>query len=221
MEKFIQPDDCSANFEPSELDFNSNIWNTRDKYYFPLDGTLFDISFNGTSEFNEFERSMTSNQPPILGHISQSAYSTYPSEVPPQLSSSSHGLMDTSTPSCQRQNPGSSLFKYQQDQRATSAYGDSNQPPSASPRSHSSKLLPFSEDPKPSSSRAVRHICPTCNQSFSRLSDLHRHSENIHLQIRHHCPISGCEDNRGRGYCRAEKMRGHLRKRHELIHFRG
>jgi hypothetical protein len=61
------------------------------------------------------------------------------------------------------------------------------------------------------------HSCLGCDLSFARASDLQRHFNNIHLQIRHHCVVLGCGNNRGKGYCRGDKLRCHLRQRHKYF----
>jgi hypothetical protein len=56
--------------------------------------------------------------------------------------------------------------------------------------------------------------CSNCHLAFARVADLERHKHTIHLRIRHHCNMPGCLDNAGKGYCRREKLRKHLRTVH-------
>jgi hypothetical protein len=55
-----------------------------------------------------------------------------------------------------------------------------------------------------------RQPCPSCFES----SDLDRHYQSVHLQIKHHCFWPGCHNNRGKGYCRLEKLKTHQREKH-------
>ncbi|KUJ20553.1 uncharacterized protein LY89DRAFT_666216 [Mollisia scopiformis] len=59
--------------------------------------------------------------------------------------------------------------------------------------------------------------CPNCELSFARASDLQRHIDGIHLRIRHHCRVSGCGDNDKKGWCRLEKLKGHMQHVHGQI----
>lgn len=59
-----------------------------------------------------------------------------------------------------------------------------------------------------------RPPCTWCMESFTRASDLQRHIESVHLGIKYHCFWIGCHNNRGKGYCRAEKLRTHQRQKH-------
>jgi Zinc finger, C2H2 type len=59
--------------------------------------------------------------------------------------------------------------------------------------------------------------CPNCHLAFARVADLERHIHTIHLRIRHHCKVPGCGDNAGKGYCRREKLRKHLRTVHAML----
>jgi hypothetical protein len=59
-----------------------------------------------------------------------------------------------------------------------------------------------------------RQPCPSCFESFTRASDLDRHYQSVHLQIKHHCFWPGCHNNRGKGYCRLEKLKTHQREKH-------
>jgi hypothetical protein len=59
--------------------------------------------------------------------------------------------------------------------------------------------------------------CPNCRLAFARIADLERHIHTIHLRIRHHCKMPGCGDNAGKGYCRREKLRKHLRTVHAML----
>jgi uncharacterized Zn-finger protein len=55
--------------------------------------------------------------------------------------------------------------------------------------------------------------CPHCDIYCRRDSDLRRHVNEIHLGIRHQCPIAGC----GTSYPRKTKVTMHLRKKHALL----
>jgi hypothetical protein len=59
-----------------------------------------------------------------------------------------------------------------------------------------------------------RTPCTHCTETFARPSDLDRHWQSVHLGIKHHCFWLGCPNNRGKGYCRLEKLRTHQRKKH-------
>jgi hypothetical protein len=59
-----------------------------------------------------------------------------------------------------------------------------------------------------------RQPCPSCFESFTRTSDLDRHYQSVHLQIKYHCFWPGCHNNRGKGYCRLEKLKTHQREKH-------
>lgn len=53
-----------------------------------------------------------------------------------------------------------------------------------------------------------------CSESFARPTDLQRHVDSVHLGIKYHCTWFGCHNNRGKGYCRLEKLRTHQREKH-------
>jgi hypothetical protein len=60
-----------------------------------------------------------------------------------------------------------------------------------------------------------RTPCPLCTETFARPSDLNRHFQSVHLGIKYHCDYwLGCPNNRGKGYCRLEKLRTHQREKH-------
>jgi hypothetical protein len=59
-----------------------------------------------------------------------------------------------------------------------------------------------------------RRPCPSCFESFTRTSDLERHYQSIHLGIKYDCFWPGCHNNRGKGYCRLEKLKTHQREKH-------
>ncbi|KAG4428715.1 hypothetical protein IFR05_015801 [Cadophora sp. M221] len=71
-------------------------------------------------------------------------------------------------------------------------------------------ILPTIQAPRAST------FCTLCPASFTRPSDFQRHHESVHLGIKYHCFWIGCSNNRGNGYCRAEKLRTHQRKVHGL-----
>lgn len=90
------------------------------------------------------------------------------------------------------------------------------------PSSYSLTRAPISmpSNPSPrskSKSRAKIHNCFSCTRRFSRKADLERHFETIHLLIRHHCYKKGCSNNHGRGYCRLEKLKGHISSAHGAL----
>ena len=53
-----------------------------------------------------------------------------------------------------------------------------------------------------------------CGRSFTRRTDLARHMTTMHSNARYDCTIPGCHNNRGKGYCRPDKVREHLWKHH-------
>ena len=59
-----------------------------------------------------------------------------------------------------------------------------------------------------------RTPCSLCFETFARQSDLQRHWQSVHLGIKYHCYWPGCLNNRGKGYCRVEKLRTHQREKH-------
>jgi hypothetical protein len=59
-----------------------------------------------------------------------------------------------------------------------------------------------------------RTLCSFCTETFARPSDLDRHWQSVHLGIKYHCFRPGCPNNRGKGYCRLEKLRTHQREKH-------
>lgn len=59
-----------------------------------------------------------------------------------------------------------------------------------------------------------QHQCSQCTLAFARLPDLQRQIDSVHLGIRHHCHEPRCHDNYGRGYCRSEKLKKHVREVH-------
>jgi hypothetical protein len=59
-----------------------------------------------------------------------------------------------------------------------------------------------------------RTPCSFCAESFARPGDLDRHWQSVHLGIKHHCFWLGCHNNRGKGYCRIEKLRTHQKQKH-------
>lgn len=59
-----------------------------------------------------------------------------------------------------------------------------------------------------------RTPCTFCMATFTRPNDLERHMQSVHLDIRHHCIFLGCANNKGKGYCRLEKLRKHQRDNH-------
>lgn len=62
----------------------------------------------------------------------------------------------------------------------------------------------------------TRHVCSTCQQSFSRESDLRRHSAKHKPDAElYHCTFPGClRSGAGKGFHRADKLRDHMSKRH-------
>lgn len=59
-----------------------------------------------------------------------------------------------------------------------------------------------------------RTPCQYCMGTFTRASDLARHIQSVHLGIKHHCSFPSCPNNRGKGYCRLEKLRTHQKEKH-------
>jgi hypothetical protein len=62
----------------------------------------------------------------------------------------------------------------------------------------------------------TRFLCGHCIKSFKRDSDRFRHERSIHSSTygRFVCPITGCPSSQGAGYCRADKVKEHLWKKH-------
>lgn len=62
-----------------------------------------------------------------------------------------------------------------------------------------------------------------CSASFKRDSDRIRHDTTTHgvNQALHFCPIAGCSKSLGvgQGYCRADKVKEHLWKKHANLGF--
>lgn len=77
--------------------------------------------------------------------------------------------------------------------------------------------LTSSPSSNPESPRTKSHSCPSCSLAFTRLSDLRRHFSNIHVRIRHHCLLTGCGNNGGKGYCRKEKLLKHMKEKHQYL----
>lgn len=105
-----------------------------------------------------------------------------------------------------------------QSQQSILVYSDGPGFPGEYPQSFPNLSLPM--NPLPQSgfgSNQVpfqRQSCPSCFESFTRTSDLDRHYQSVHLQIKHHCFWPGCHNNRGKGYCRLEKLKTHQREKH-------
>lgn len=67
-----------------------------------------------------------------------------------------------------------------------------------------------------------RHRCPqtTCSLVFGRKSELERHFRTVHCgRFSYACNVNGCENNKGRGYSRVDKLREHLWRRHADLGF--
>lgn len=62
------------------------------------------------------------------------------------------------------------------------------------------------------SSSDGRHRCPTCNRTFSRVTDLERHAKKHDPGMRvYHCDVVGCEYQ---GNYRKDKRDAHVRMCH-------
>ncbi|KAN0095284.1 hypothetical protein V8E51_015995 [Hyaloscypha variabilis] len=85
--------------------------------------------------------------------------------------------------------------------------------------SYNNPYLMSPQTMSPSPFPIQRTPCPLCPQTFTRPSDLTRHYTSVHLGIKHHCFYPGCDNNRGNGYCCAEKLRTHQRERHGVAWF--
>jgi len=57
-------------------------------------------------------------------------------------------------------------------------------------------------------------------RTFGRQIDLTRHTKTVHTRERYNCTVSGCNNNRGKGYCRADKVQEHQQKHHADLGFR-
>ena len=69
----------------------------------------------------------------------------------------------------------------------------------------------------PASNRTIaslhRHACSFCKGTFSRLSDLERHTRSHQADaVIHCCPFSGCQY---KGHHRKDKLEQHIRNRHQ------
>ncbi|KAH8746890.1 hypothetical protein BGZ57DRAFT_917260 [Hyaloscypha finlandica] len=62
----------------------------------------------------------------------------------------------------------------------------------------------------------TRFQCGHCSQSFKRDYDRGRHERSIHSSAygRFVCPIAECPRSQGAGYCRADKVKEHLWRKH-------
>jgi hypothetical protein len=56
-----------------------------------------------------------------------------------------------------------------------------------------------------------------CLKMFTRTADLDRHVLNVHNRVGHHCQVLGCGNNKGNGYCRPDKLKEHMWKKHGLV----
>lgn len=65
--------------------------------------------------------------------------------------------------------------------------------------------------------RQSRHRCPRlmCPFTFGRKGDLERHFRTVHCgRFSYSCGVGGCENNKGRGYSRRDKLKEHQWRRH-------
>lgn len=68
----------------------------------------------------------------------------------------------------------------------------------------------FSHTPAPS-----EHVCSTCNQAFSRPSDLQRHAKKHNPSAKiFDCPHQGCKYKGPKSFYRKDKLLSHMRARH-------
>jgi len=56
-----------------------------------------------------------------------------------------------------------------------------------------------------------------CHKAFNRRPDLDRHVQSVHLGVRSHCTVSGCDNNGGKGFPRLDKLKAHEKKYHGAI----
>lgn len=56
-----------------------------------------------------------------------------------------------------------------------------------------------------------------CRSTFTRTADLDRHVLHVHNRFGHHCQVQGCSNNKGNGYCRPDKLKEHMWKKHGLV----
>jgi hypothetical protein len=56
-----------------------------------------------------------------------------------------------------------------------------------------------------------------CTTTFTRIADLDRHVLNVHNRVGHHCQVPGCNNNKGNGYCRPDKLKAHMWEKHGLV----
>ena len=65
--------------------------------------------------------------------------------------------------------------------------------------------------------KKVPCIYGSCTKTFTRAADLDRHVLNVHNRVGHHCQVLGCNNNKGNGYCRPDKLKDHMWKKHGLV----
>jgi hypothetical protein len=56
-----------------------------------------------------------------------------------------------------------------------------------------------------------------CTKTFSRTADLDRHVLSVHNRVGHNCQVPDCSNNKGKGYCRPDKLKEHMWKKHGLV----
>lgn len=67
-----------------------------------------------------------------------------------------------------------------------------------------------------------RTSCSTCLLTFGRKTDLERHLKSIHFDnhASNACFISGCDNNKGKGYSRRDKLTEHQWRKHPELGYR-
>jgi hypothetical protein len=67
------------------------------------------------------------------------------------------------------------------------------------------------------SAEAIPCFFDGCATTFTRKADLDRHVLNVHNRIGHHCQVPGCNNNKGKGYCRPDKLKEHMWRKHKQV----
>jgi hypothetical protein len=193
---------CNATAHQYQSTYAALPWNS------PLStwnssGTSLDSQYSNPLTETPFTSSNTPNVPPAgpTSYLSPSLSDYFPAPLttnvlhfsPPTVRFSDVAYLSSSHPSPSIQSPASTAS-------AASPSTDFN-----SPKQSTTYSIPKTQ------------FCPNCHLAFARAADLERHIHTVHLCIRHHCKVPGCGDNAGKGYCRREKLRKHLRTVHAML----
>jgi hypothetical protein len=86
--------------------------------------------------------------------------------------------------------------------------------------SYSSASTPAEQEcpltPLPGRAQKPRSKCtqPGCTVTLSRPNDLGRHIRAVHLRRRCYCSVRNCANNKGQGFSRFDKIKGHMKTHH-------